>query len=42
MKLIRFGDINKEKPGICLDGNYYDVSGFINDYDEVFFGNGGL
>ena len=21
MKLIRFGEINKEKPGICIDGN---------------------
>jgi 2,4-diketo-3-deoxy-L-fuconate hydrolase len=42
MKLIRFGDPGKEKPGICIDGNYYDVSGFIKDYDEVFFANGGL
>ena len=42
MKLIRFGEPNKEKPGICIDGTNYDVSGFINDYDEVFFGNGGL
>lgn len=42
MKLIRFGEINKEKPGICVDGINYDVSGFINDYDEAFFENGGL
>jgi 2,4-diketo-3-deoxy-L-fuconate hydrolase len=42
MKLIRFGDPGKEKPGICIDDNYYDVSGFIKDYDEVFFANGGL
>ncbi|MDO9374732.1 MAG: fumarylacetoacetate hydrolase family protein [Ferruginibacter sp.] len=42
MKLIRFGELNKEKPGICIDGNCYDVSGFINDYDETFFGNGGI
>ena len=42
MKLIRFGEINKEKPGICIDGVNYDVSGFIADYDEMFFGNGGL
>src|SRR5829696_6186382 len=42
MKLIRFGEINKEKPGICIDGSYYDVSGFISDYDELFFGNGGI
>ena len=42
MKLIRFGEINKEKPGICIDGINYDVSGFINDFDEMFFANGGL
>ncbi len=42
MKLIRFGEPGKEKPGICRDGNYYDVSGFIKDYDEFFFGYGGL
>ncbi|MEO5564196.1 MAG: fumarylacetoacetate hydrolase family protein [Chitinophagaceae bacterium] len=42
MKLIRFGGIGKEKPGICIDGVNYDVSGFIKDYDELFFANGGL
>ncbi len=42
MKLIRFGAPGKEKPGILKDGNYYDVSGFIKDYDEQFFENGGL
>ena len=42
MKLIRFGAINKEKPGVCIDKINYDVSGFINDYDEAFFANGGL
>lgn len=42
MKLIRFGEPGKEKPGICRDGNYYDVSGFIKDYDEFFFEYGGL
>ena len=42
MKLIRFGEINQEKPGICIDGINYDVSGFIKDYDEMFFANGGL
>ncbi|MBC7889458.1 MAG: fumarylacetoacetate hydrolase family protein [Ferruginibacter sp.] len=42
MKLIRFGEINKEKPGICEEGINYDVSGFIKDYDEAFFANGGL
>ena len=42
MKLIRFGELNKEKPGVCINEVNYDVSGFINDYDEKFFGNGGL
>lgn len=42
MKLIRFGEPGKEKPGIHKDGNNYDVSGFINDYDCLFFANGGV
>ena len=42
MKLIRFGELDKEKPGVCIDGINYDVSGFINDYNAAFFGNGGL
>ena len=42
MKLIRFGKQGKEKPGIHIEGVNYDVSGFINDYDEMFFANGGL
>lgn len=36
MKLIRFGEIGKEKPGVHIDGVNYDVSGFIQDYDELF------
>ena len=42
MKLIRFGSEGKEKPGVCINYINYDVSGFINDYDEAFFANGGL
>jgi 2-keto-4-pentenoate hydratase/2-oxohepta-3-ene-1,7-dioic acid hydratase in catechol pathway len=43
MKLIRFGEINKEKPGVILpDGTKIDVSKFVNDYDEQFFGNQGI
>ena len=42
MKLIRHGECNKEKPGICVDGINYDVSGFIHDYNEEFFSSGGL
>jgi 2-keto-4-pentenoate hydratase/2-oxohepta-3-ene-1,7-dioic acid hydratase in catechol pathway len=42
MKLIRFGAFGEEKPGVHIDGVNYDVSGFIKDYDEMFFANGGL
>jgi len=42
MKLIRFGSIGNEKPGIHLDGTNYDVSALVNDYDEQFFGNNGI
>lgn len=42
MKLIRFGEMGQEKPGVHIDGVNYDVSGFIKDYDEMFFANGGL
>jgi 2,4-didehydro-3-deoxy-L-rhamnonate hydrolase len=42
MKLIRFGEPNREKPGI-LDGNVrLDVSSFVSDYDEDFFASDGL
>jgi 2,4-diketo-3-deoxy-L-fuconate hydrolase len=42
MLLIRHGDIGKEKTGIVLDGNLFDTSAFGEDYDERFFGTGGL
>lgn len=43
MKLIRFGDSGKERPGVQLDdGIRVDVSGFGSDYDETFLGNQGL
>jgi 2,4-diketo-3-deoxy-L-fuconate hydrolase len=42
MKLIRFGESGKEKPGVCIDSNNYDVSGYIKEYDELFFADGGL
>ena len=42
MKLIRFGALNKEKPGVCIDGINYDVSAFVKDYDETFFAENGL
>jgi len=42
MKLIRFGEAGNERPGVHMDGVNYDVSGFIRDFDERFFTNGGL
>ncbi len=44
MKLIRFGDPGREKPGALLeDGTRVDVSRWLeSDYDESFFANGGL
>jgi 2,4-diketo-3-deoxy-L-fuconate hydrolase len=43
MKLIRFGEPGKEKPGLQLsDGSRIDASGFGGDYDEAFFASGGL
>lgn len=43
MKLIRFGEVGKEKPGIILaNGTKIDVSDFGSDYNELFFGNNGL
>ena len=43
MKLIRFGTIGNEKPGVQLqDGTRIDVSKFTKDYDETFFGSSGI
>jgi 2,4-didehydro-3-deoxy-L-rhamnonate hydrolase len=42
MKLIRFGEINKEKIGIILNDQYYDTSSFGEDYKEHFFESNGL
>jgi len=42
MKLIRFGTPGNEKPGVHINDKNYDVSGFIQDYNEAFFSNGGL
>lgn len=42
MKLIRFGESGKEKPGILVEGKRFDVAAFVHDYDEAFFENGGL
>ena len=42
MKLIRFGEFGKEKPGVIIEGKRYDASGFGEDYNEQFFENDGL
>jgi len=39
MRLIRFGELGQEKPGVLLkDGSRIDASAFGSDYDEAFFG----
>jgi 2-keto-4-pentenoate hydratase/2-oxohepta-3-ene-1,7-dioic acid hydratase in catechol pathway len=43
MKLIRFGESGREKPGLLLsNGARVDASSFGLDYDEAFFGSGKL
>jgi 2,4-didehydro-3-deoxy-L-rhamnonate hydrolase len=43
MKLIRFGELGKERPGLILpDGARVDASAFAPDYDEKFFGTDGI
>ncbi|HCW08769.1 MAG TPA: ureidoglycolate lyase, partial [Cytophagales bacterium] len=43
MKLIRFGSVNNEKPGVGLpDGKRIDTSAFGEDYDENFFATDGI
>jgi 2-keto-4-pentenoate hydratase/2-oxohepta-3-ene-1,7-dioic acid hydratase in catechol pathway len=43
MKLIRFGEPGRERPGVQLeDGVRIDASAVGSDYDEAFFGGGGL
>ncbi|HLV95470.1 MAG TPA: fumarylacetoacetate hydrolase family protein [Candidatus Acidoferrales bacterium] len=43
MKLIRFGQPGKEKPGLILpDGTHVEASAFAADYDEQFFESDGI
>ena len=43
MKLARYGQPGKETPAVLLeDGSRIDVSGFVKDFDEAFFGGDGL
>lgn len=42
MRLIRFGEAGKEKPGLIIGEKSYDVSAYVKDYDEDFFANDGI
>jgi 2,4-diketo-3-deoxy-L-fuconate hydrolase len=42
MKLVRFGDPGREKPGVVLADKTYDTSAFGADYNEQFFAGDGL
>ena len=43
MRLIRFGNLKNEKPGILTDdGRRFDVSNFLSDYNENFFESDGI
>ncbi len=43
MKLLRIGAIGAEKPAVLVDDErYVDVSDIVDDFDEAFFGGGGL
>jgi len=42
MKLIRFRENGKVKPGVIIYDAFYDASSFGEDYNEQFFENDGL
>ncbi len=42
MKLLRFGEAGKEKPGILLNNEIFDLSSFGEDFGEHFFETDGL
>jgi 2,4-didehydro-3-deoxy-L-rhamnonate hydrolase len=42
MKLLRFGPLGKEKPGVLVGDDILDVSSFGEDFGEAFFGSDGL
>ncbi len=42
MKLIRFGEVGKEKPGVIINEEYFDVSTLVTDYNEDFFAGDGI
>ena len=42
MKLFRFGEVGNEKPGVIINDILYDVSQFVEDYNEYFFETNGI
>lgn len=42
MKLIRFGTLGQEKPGILVGEKRFDVTSMVQDYNEAFFEENGL
>jgi 2,4-didehydro-3-deoxy-L-rhamnonate hydrolase len=42
MKILRFGESGKEKPGVLINGEMFDVSAFGQDFNEDFFATNGL
>ena len=42
MKLFRFGEAGKEKPGVCINDKYLDLSTWVEDYNEHFFQDNGI
>lgn len=42
MKLLRFGESGKEKPGLLVNDEIVDVSAFGEDYTEHFFETNGI
>jgi len=42
MKLIRFGELGYEKPGVILDGQRKDCSAYFKDWDYAFLQTDGL
>ncbi|MCO8269412.1 fumarylacetoacetate hydrolase family protein [Actinoplanes sp. TRM 88003] len=42
MQLLRIGAVGAEKPAVRAGDSYVDVSDLVGDFDEAFFGAGGL
>ena len=42
MKLIRFGERGRERPGVLIDGRRRDLSAEFRDWDAAFFASDGL